>query len=352
MEISTEQKLVTIIVPAYNVENYIEECLNSIINQTYHSIEVLVVDDGSTDNTYEVIKNVAGLDARIKPFTKPNSGVSDTRNFALKQAMGTYIQFVDGDDTLEPTAVEALVNAIENEYDFVNCMYNRIDEAGKLDKEQYSFCNKYIALEDFEDTVAFIKDELMPYHVGFEVWDKLFKTDIIKSHNITFNKDCHIGEDLAFIINYSFYAKNINCIGERLYNYRLRGNSAMQTANDFTRNFVEHMALAEGLKKEYAKWPNANADFGWLYSIIMKHAYEGHTAAEIVDVLSHINDSEIFIREIEKSANEATDKTKKRIYKYILSQYTNDFWGKLYIAAFNLYCKLRGRELIQNRKIY
>lgn len=349
---TSDKKLVTIIVPAYNVENYIEECLQSICNQTYQNIEMLVVDDGSTDNTYEVIRKVAATDSRIKAFTKPNSGVSSTRNFALQQAYGEYIQFVDGDDTIEPIAVETLVNAMETGYDFVNCMYNRVDDKGRFDDEQYSFCCKVVDIDTFDSKVSFIKDELMPYHVGFEVWNKLFKTDIIRANGIIFNKDCHIGEDLAFNINYSFYAKNINCISDRLYNYRLRGNSAMQTANDFTRNFVEHMALAEGLKKEYAKWPNANADFGWLYSIIMKHAYQGHTAAEIVDALSQINDSEIFIREIEKSANEAADKTKKRIYKYILSQYGNDFLGKLYIAVFNLYCKLRGRELIQNRKIY
>ena len=75
---TSDKKLVTIIVPAYNVENYIEECLQSICNQTYQNIEILVVDDGSTDNTYEVITKVAVTDSRIKAFTKPNSGVSST----------------------------------------------------------------------------------------------------------------------------------------------------------------------------------------------------------------------------------------------------------------------------------
>ena len=349
---TSDKKLVTIIVPAYNVENYIEECLQSICNQTYQNIEMLVVDDGSTDNTYEVIMKVAATDSRIKAFTKPNSGVSSTRNFALQQATGAYVQFVDGDDTIESTAVETLVNAMDAGYDFVNCMYNRVDDKGRFDDEQYSFCCKIMDIDTFDSKVNFIKDELMPYHVGFEVWNKLFKTDIIRANGITFNKDCHIGEDLAFNINYAFYAKNVNCIDARLYNYRLRGDSAMKNADDFVKNFTEHLALADGLKREYMKWPNADADFSWLFSIIMKHAYEGHTAVEIVNALSEIPDSKVFIEEIEKSYIETKDNTKKRIFKYILSQYNNDFGDKLYIAAFNLYCRLRGRELIQNRKIY
>lgn len=351
MQNSTEQKLVTIIIPAYNVGNFIEECIQSIINQTYQNIEVIAIDDGSTDNTYDVLKKMAALDSRIKIFTKPNSGVSDTRNFAIEKVAGDYIQFVDGDDTLVQTAVETLVNAI-SDYDFVNCMYNRIDEEGNPDKEQYSFCCKTIDIGSFEATAAFIKNELMPYHVGFEVWNKLFKTDIIKSNNILFNRDCHIGEDLAFNMNYSFYAKNINCIEDRLYNYRLRSSSAMTTADSFSKNFSEHVALAEGLKREYNRWPDAKEDFGWLFSIIMKHAYEGHTAKEIVSVLPEIKDCTLFIKEIEKSASETTDRTMKRIYKYILSQYNNDYLAKLYLALFNLYCRLRGRQLIQNRKIY
>ena len=159
---TSDKKLVTIIVPAYNVENYIEECLQSICNQTYQNIEILVVDDGSTDNTYEVITKVAATDSRIKAFTKPNSGVSSTRNFALQQVAGEYIQFVDGDDTIEPIAVETLLNAMEAGYDFVNCMYNRVDDKGRFDDEQYSFCCKAMDIDTFDSKVSFIKDELMP----------------------------------------------------------------------------------------------------------------------------------------------------------------------------------------------
>ncbi len=126
-------KLVSIIIPAFNVENYIEQCLKSVLAQTYSPIEIIVVDDGSKDNTWKHIEMAMKNDSRIRGFHRDNSGVSATRNFALEQAGGEYICFVDGDDYVAADMVATLVETIEvDSSDWVNCQYHRVDDAGNF----------------------------------------------------------------------------------------------------------------------------------------------------------------------------------------------------------------------------
>ncbi len=127
------EKLVSIIIPAYNVEKYIDECVSSILAQTYRNIEIIVVDDGSTDSTWRHIQNFVSLDSRVKGFHRTNSGVSTTRNFAIEQASGDYISFVDGDDYVSNDMVATMVDTIERDSsDWVNCQYHRTDDSGNL----------------------------------------------------------------------------------------------------------------------------------------------------------------------------------------------------------------------------
>lgn len=98
--------LVSIIVPVYNTEKYIRECLNSLIQQSYSHIEIIAVDDGSTDNSLCLLKKLAAKDSRLKVFSQPNQGVSAARNLALSKATGTYVMFVDADDWIDSSTIE------------------------------------------------------------------------------------------------------------------------------------------------------------------------------------------------------------------------------------------------------
>ena len=110
-----DEKLVSVIIPAYNIEDYIGRCLDSIISQTYKNLEIIVVDDGSRDYTGEILDNYAKKDRRIKVIHKENGGVSSARNKGIEAAEGDYIGFIDGDDLIEPEMYKTLVDLLEEE---------------------------------------------------------------------------------------------------------------------------------------------------------------------------------------------------------------------------------------------
>ena len=100
--------LISVVLPVYNVENYLEKCLNSVVKQTYKNIEIIIVNDGSLDSSIDICNKYANKDSRIKVFTKPNGGLSDARNFGIKKSMGEFITFIDSDDYVTDDYVEYL----------------------------------------------------------------------------------------------------------------------------------------------------------------------------------------------------------------------------------------------------
>ena len=122
-----DEKLVSVIIPAYNIEDYIGRCLDSIISQTYKNLEIIVVDDGSKDHTGEILDNYAKKDRRIKVIHKENGGVSSARNKGIEVAEGDYIGFIDGDDLIEPGMYKTLVDLLEEENaDIAHCGYQMV----------------------------------------------------------------------------------------------------------------------------------------------------------------------------------------------------------------------------------
>lgn len=120
--------LISVIIPVYNAEKYLEQCLNSIKNQTYKNFEVIIVNDGSKDNTDSICKKFAQSDSRFRYFSKENGGVSSARNFGLDNANGHYITFIDGDDWVEHNHLEILIKSItENNSDIAICSYKEFD---------------------------------------------------------------------------------------------------------------------------------------------------------------------------------------------------------------------------------
>ncbi len=116
--VGNDQNLISVIVPVYNVEDYLEECINSILSQTYTNLEILIVDDGSMDNSLAIIQEFSQRDSRITIFTKENGGLSSARNRAIDEAKGEYLTFIDSDDYIEENYIEYLMKSlIDNEAD-------------------------------------------------------------------------------------------------------------------------------------------------------------------------------------------------------------------------------------------
>lgn len=351
-------KLVSIIIPAYNVENYIDECLNSIMMQTYSKWEAIIVDDGSKDDTWKHISNYSSMDSRFRGIHVENGGVSKARNLALNQVKGQYILFVDSDDTINKNTIETLVTAIEAnpEADLVNYQYYRVDENGNSFAD-FNFHEGYISTIDEVEKMDLIINCLLDYQIGYEVWGKLYKSSVVKNHNIRFNDACHIGEDLAFNVCYCLYANGINCIKDRFYNYRVRDNSAMATSNELSKIFQERLILLEGLYdtfEETLKTDEINRFYQMFYKAML-YASAGFTPKETVDVARNEQSDfyEFWLSEALRHKAEFKKfypKEKVNLFYhygfYIKTNLENDFLGKIYLRFYDMYRRLRNRPTI------
>ena len=214
---------ISIIVPIYNSENYLEQCIDSILNQTFKDFELLLVDDGSTDNSMPICLQYSKRDNRIHCYAQKNLGPSVARNRGLEKARGEYITFVDSDDYLNPDALEMLYNAIQDgTYDLVRCSFQCVGIRSKLNAGE------------FPDMVAHSKYELAQiYYKNYEsylhanVWGKLYRASIIKEHKIKFKENIHVCEDRIFNVEYAQHASSAILLKYIGYNYVDRGNVSL-----------------------------------------------------------------------------------------------------------------------------
>jgi len=214
------EELISVIIPVYNVEEYLKKCIDSIINQTYSNLEILLIDDGSTDNSGKICDEYKIIDKRIKVIHKENGGVSSARNLGISEAKGKWLTFIDSDDWIETNFCEILINeARENNADVVLCAYNRVTNS-KLEK--INVYSKNVEL----DSIQYLINILNP-QTGFGFCHmKLYKSDIIK--NIRFNTDLEVGEDALFNEKISQNIVNSIYVNENLYNYRVNEFSVVR----------------------------------------------------------------------------------------------------------------------------
>lgn len=209
---------ISIIVPCYNIEKYLPRCIESILSQTYRNLEVILVSDGSTDGTNEIIKKYAEKDLRVVPIFKENSGVSSTRNKGLSVATGDYIGFVDGDDYIEPEMYETLLkNAIENDADISHCGYQMIFPS-RVD--YYYNTHKKVIQENKNGIIDLIVGD----YIEPGIWNKLYKSEILNGIRMPIN--IKINEDVLF--NFYAFVNSKKSVYEDIpfYHHILRKNSA------------------------------------------------------------------------------------------------------------------------------
>lgn len=209
-------KLVSIIVPAYNSINVIDRCITSLLKQSYEDIEIIIVDDESTDETGSLCVDYERNYNNVKYYPIMHGGVSAVRNVGLEHATGDYVMFADADDYVSPEFVYKMVSAIEanDECDMAVCSYERVVYGGLYPIR--SLQNPGIRSRD-----EYLMDTLRdPGHHYFGVlWNKIFKNSIIKSKGLRFKTDITLGEDFVFSLNYLKSASKVNVINDRLYYY-------------------------------------------------------------------------------------------------------------------------------------
>lgn len=210
--------MISIIVPVYNLEEYLPQCLESIINQSYSDLQIILVDDGSADGSGKICDDFAAKDPRITVIHKPNGGVSAARNDGLAIAKGEYVGFVDGDDVIDSDMYSVLLEKAESFHaDLTVCSYITRTAAAEIRKNADSFYTADFRAEP-ERFVYLYNNYLLN-----ALWNKLFRRDLIKSG---FPVGVKMGEDLMFVLRYMEGCKSVCMTDECLYKYTIRGTSA------------------------------------------------------------------------------------------------------------------------------
>lgn len=216
---------ISIILPVYNVQEYLEECLDSILNQSYKDYELIIVDDGSMDNSLEIIKRYSNKFKNFKFISQDNKGVSEARNIALKNAEGEYILFVDSDDFLEKEMLEKIISAaLSTKADIVISNYYLFYDENNYIKFIKDM-PKFHLYESFE-----VIDMMLNNIIQGQLWNKLFKNTLLKNNDFFFEKGRYI-QDIFPVFKVVNNASKITYIDDALYFYRQRESSTVHKKN-------------------------------------------------------------------------------------------------------------------------
>ena len=207
----------SVIVPIYNTEKYLKQCIDSLLNQTYLNIEIILIDDGSKDNSLNICLEYQKIYFnKIRVMSQKNKGVSAARNLGIEYATGDYIIFVDSDDFCFEYMIEEIDKAISKS-DLVTFGYNKF------------YKNRNIVMQEdrllLKDKTEIINCIFLNERIGGYLFNKVFVTDIIKKYNLKFDENIHYCEDLYFVISYLKHCRYLQNIDKTLYNYRMRKSS-------------------------------------------------------------------------------------------------------------------------------
>ena len=239
---------ISIVVPIYNVENYLPQCLDSIMFQSFQDWECILVDDGSKDGSAKICDEYVQKDNRFSVIHKPNGGVSSARNVGIEQAYGEWVFFSDADDTLEPDALESLYNGNNENLSLVMGGYTRVSETGAIFETQETDLTKKISEEEA------IKELYNPSNYSYQgyLWCKLLRLDLIKKNHLSFNEQVYFNEDRLFLIQYLCRTSGeVLYFTKPVYNYVVRSNSAMGSLkNGYNKKYLSDFDAFVLMKSE------------------------------------------------------------------------------------------------------
>ena len=261
------ETLVSIVVPVYNVENFIEECIESIIRQSYETLQIILVDDGSTDHSGELCKRYVENDTRIELFQTQNSGVSTARNIGISHARGDYIFFVDSDDMIMDDYIQKFME-FGNE-PFIGAGYRE----NSVDGTRFEYPDRLRPIEEYKHNSELLWEEVPCVHVA----GNRYSRDIIVNNSILFEKDCILGEDSRFNMAYLDCIDSVRVISQSGYIYRLHEGSLIHR---FWPNRLE-IERQECIKRE--AFFEGTKSFGFMkyvhWNNVLEHLYFHTTAS-------------------------------------------------------------------------
>ncbi len=242
-----EQDLISIVVPIYKVEKYLEKCVESICNQTYRNLEIILVDDGSPDQCGAMCEEYASKDDRIKVIHKKNGGLSDARNAGIDVAKGTYIGFVDSDDYIHPSMFEILYKAVkENDAEISVCNFFKVEDGEYVNYKGISNVNSVVFDTEREYAQYAFEEKTMDFFTV--AWNKLYKRELFDEIRYPFGK---IHEDEFTTYKLFHLSKKAVYVKEDLYFYVQRAGSIM--ANGFDERSFHKLEAYEERLNRYAK---------------------------------------------------------------------------------------------------
>lgn len=223
-------KKVSVIVPVYNVEKYLNRCLNSLVKQTLKDIEIIVVNDGSPDNSSDIILKYVKKYKNVVYYNKENGGLSDARNFGIEHANGEYIAFVDSDDYVDKDMLKKLYNkASSSNFDIVCCNFDYVDDNGNFIK----YGNSKVINDLNGDSIRRCMLDIYP-----TAWNKLYKKELFEN-GIRFKKGVWY-EDVEFLYRLFPYVKSIGTINDSLYHYVQREGAITKTFDERLYHYIDN----------------------------------------------------------------------------------------------------------------
>ncbi|SFW17087.1 Glycosyl transferase family 2 [Prevotellaceae bacterium HUN156] len=235
---------VSISVPVYNAENYLRQCLDSLVNQTLQDIEIIIVNDGSTDSSESICNEYAEKDSRVKLISKENGGSASARQVALESSTGEYICACDADDWVEPRMCELLYKkAVETSADIVMCDYVENHSTGKVVNKIYPFN----ALQGKD-----ILSETLLGHFPHMIWNKIIRRELFINYNLYWENGINHGEDMLMCMKLLNHDVSIAMVSEILYHYRIDKDGNSYTHNITLSTFNQSRKIVE--------WAESNFD--------------------------------------------------------------------------------------------
>lgn len=229
--------MISIIIPVYNVEKYLAKCIDSILSQTFKDWELILIDDGSVDQSGQICDEYACKDNRIKVTHKKNEGVSKARNTGITLAKGDYICFIDSDDWIVPTYLQDFKEQEQQcDFYFSGALYDTYGKVYSYKKYVEKYCQNRDEIRD-----EFFKQDLLSN--GYP-WGKLYKAQIIKDNKLRFNENLTINEDHIFVFQYFSYINTLYITNTAGYHYTVFDNSGRKLSNKIN-NYIEFKVASE-----------------------------------------------------------------------------------------------------------
>lgn len=316
--------MVSLIIPVFNVEEYLEECLESIINQSFSDYEVILVDDGSTDKSKSIINTYEKRFNNIKILSQNNKGVSEARNLALKHAAGEYVLYVDSDDFLKSNMLDVMVNKAEkSKADIIICNYTFYYG----DDNENNRVFNYNTLEDKLYSSNAVIDMMLNFKIQGQLWNKLFKISLLLENNFEFESGRYI-QDIFPVFKVINKSKKIGFVNEALYYYRQRETSTVYKRNS---KLVEDYYHAMNSIIEYIIENNLQVNsnsFKMFRASVLSYFIHHYTNADFNNIYKEFKKSKyisldikikdfIFLKGLEKSDKIRILLWKLRVFNFI-----------------------------------